>query len=108
MSVDLDPGAIDDRYVPQQSPDVFTVVIDGEAVLLDEREQRLHHLNVPATLVWSCLDGDATVGELATELSEELDVEHPRLLTEVLAIMRDLGAQGLLLGVRADRPAEGA
>ncbi|HEX5585854.1 MAG TPA: PqqD family protein [Acidimicrobiia bacterium] len=85
-------------FVAQQSPDVFTVTIDGEAVLLDEVEQRLHHLNAPATLVWSCLDGHASVDQLARELSEELAVSYDVVLVDTLEIVRDLDAQELLVG----------
>jgi hypothetical protein len=56
---------------------------------------------VPAALVWACLDGHATIGELARELSEELGVRHATVLTDTRVIVRDLGAQGLLQGVRA-------
>ena len=97
----VDHDTIDEAYVPEQSPSVFTVTIDGEAVLLDEVEERLHHLNAPAALVWACLDGHASVAELATELSDELDVPRATVLDETLVVLRDLGAQGLLRGVRA-------
>jgi hypothetical protein len=69
-------------------------------VLLDEDDHRLHHLNAPATLVWSSLDGRATVAELAAELSEELTVPYATVLNDTIAIVRDLAAQGLLHGVR--------
>ena len=58
--------------LPSARPTVYAVTVDGEAVLLDEVSDRLHHLNAPAALVWACLDGQATVGELARELSDEL------------------------------------
>ncbi len=97
----VEPDAIDEAFVAEPSPTVFTVAIDGEAVLLDETEERLHHLNPPAALVWACLDGHARVGDLATELSEELGVPRPTVLDDTLVVLRDLGAQGLLRGVRA-------
>lgn len=102
MNVPLvEPDRIDESFVPEPSPTVFTVAIDGEAVLLDEAEERLHHLNAAAALVWSCLDGHATVADLATELSEELGVPRPTVLADTIVVLRELGAHGLLRGVRA-------
>jgi hypothetical protein len=97
----MEPDGIDESFVPEPSPAVFTLVIDGEAVLLDEVDERLHHLNAPAALVWVCLDGHAAVGDLVTELSEELGVPRGTVLTDTLGVLRELGAQGLLRGVRA-------
>jgi len=92
--------AVDASFVPVRSPDAYTVAIDGEAVLLDERENRLHLLNHSATLVWLCFDGHASIGELARELSEELGAPYEALLGETLTIVDDLRREGLLAGGR--------
>ena len=55
-------GPVDEAFVPARSPAVHTVEIDGEAVLLDQAAERLHHLNATAALVWACLDGRSTLG----------------------------------------------
>jgi Coenzyme PQQ synthesis protein D (PqqD) len=82
--------------VAERAPTVYSVTVDGEAVLLDEVSDRLHHLNAPAALVWACLDGQATVGALAQELSDELGEPYERVLAGTLAIVHDLDAQELL------------
>jgi hypothetical protein len=94
--------AIDGEYAPLRSPTVYTVEIDGEAVLLDEDANRLHHLNHTAALLWQCFDGQATVGDLATEISEELGLPYETVLADSLTAVRNLGAEGLLDGVDAD------
>jgi hypothetical protein len=99
---DLSPDAIDESFVPVRSATVYTVEIDGEAVLLDEAENRIHHLNHSAALLWACFDGHATVHDLAHELSEELDAPYPRLLTETMTVVLHLGREGLLDGIRGD------
>lgn len=107
MSVDASPPAgerVDEHFVAEPSPDVFTVTVDADAVLLDEAEQRLHHLNAPAALVWSCLDGNASVADLARELSEELGLSFETALSDTLLIVRDFEGNGLLVG--SPRPAE--
>ena len=67
-------GPVDEAFVPARSAAVHTVEIDGEAVLLDQAADRLHHLNATAALVWACLDGRSTLGQIAADLGAELGV----------------------------------
>ena len=89
---------IDDSFVAARSPAVHTVEIDGEAVLLDEAQDRLHHLNATGALVWACLDGVSTVGEIASDLSNEFGQEYAEVLRDTLAITTQLADEGLLEG----------
>ncbi len=82
--------------VPARSAAVHAVEVDGEAVLLDEVANRLHHLNGTATLVWSCLDGISTIDEIAKDVSDELDLPHAQVLADILELTCELGEQGLL------------
>ncbi len=75
---------------------VHTVVLDGEAVLLDQSGERLHHLNVTGTLVWSCLDGRSTLAEIAADISRELGAPTTTVMDETVAIMAALQAEGLV------------
>jgi hypothetical protein len=96
-----DEARIAESFVPVRSSDTYVVELDGEAVVLDERANRLHLLNHTATLVWKCLDGAIDVGGLAQEIGEVLDVPIDDVLVDTLAIVRQLGAEGLLEGVEA-------
>jgi len=95
--------AITASFVPSRSARAFAVELDGEAVVLDEIANRLHLLNHTATLVWNCLDGDVDVRGLAGEIAEALDLPSEQVLAETLAVVRQLGDEGLLEGVE---PAE--
>jgi hypothetical protein len=97
-----DASSIDADFVPDRASTVYTVELDGEAVLLDEEANRLHHLNHTAALLWACFDGHAPVRDLALEISEELGLDYDAVLSDTLAVVRDLGAEGLLAGVDAD------
>lgn len=96
---------ITEAFVPSRSTRTFAVELDGEAVVLDEAANRLHLLNHTATLVWNCLDGEVDVGGLASEIAEVLDLPVERVVAETLAVVRQLGDEGLLEGVE---PAERA
>ena len=43
---------------PRPSLDVSSRIVDGEVVVLDHANERIHHLNATASFVWSRLDGD--------------------------------------------------
>jgi hypothetical protein len=96
---DATSDAIDESFVPVRSRHAYVVELDGEAVVLDERANRLHLLNHTATLIWNCLDGVVDVRGLATEIGDVLDLPVATVLTDTVAVVRDLGEQGLLEGV---------
>jgi hypothetical protein len=84
---------VDASFAPARAECVYTVEIDGEAVLLDESVNRLHLLNSTASLVWRLLDGDASIAEMARELSEELATAYDTVLADTLEIVRNLGEE---------------
>jgi hypothetical protein len=100
--------SLDEDYAPARGAAVYTVEIDGEAVLLDEDANRLHHLNHTATLLWRCFDGRVRITELAAEIAEELDLPPDQVVTDTLAVVRHLGAEGLLDGIDRAEPGEGS
>ena len=105
-----EPGAvdaIDEAYAPARGEHVHTVVLDGEGVLLDEDENRLHLLNATATLLWQLYDGTTTLGDLADDLSAEIGGDRATILADLVTISRHLGSEGLLEGVTPDPGGEG-
>lgn len=86
---------IDERFVPVPARAVHAVEVDGEAVLLDEAANRLHLLNATGYLVWECLDGTASVGELAADLGDGFGVPYEVALADTVAIVRSLAGEGL-------------
>jgi hypothetical protein len=93
------PESLGADDAPARDRSVHTVELDGEAVLLDERENRLHHLNQAATLVWACLDGRAPLHEVASDIAAGLGLDPAVVLGDTVAIARQLGRQGLLAGL---------
>jgi hypothetical protein len=90
---------VDADFAPARAAHVYTVEVDGEAVLLDEDANRLHHLNHTATLLWACFDGRTPIRQLASEISDVLKLPTDHVTVDTLAVVRDLGAEGLLEGV---------
>jgi hypothetical protein len=95
---------IDRTFVPRRAAAAYTVELDGEAVILDEDRNRLHHLNPMATLVWACFDGTGSIDEIAADLARAFTSEPTQVARDVLELARDLGSEGLLDGVDDDKP----
>jgi hypothetical protein len=93
---------IDVAFAPRHSERACTEVLDAECVILDEAANRLHHLNASATIAWTCFDGHSSVAEIAADLATAFGTDPAGVEADVLALARDLGAQGLLAGVEPD------
>ena len=93
---------IDHGFVPAQAEAAYTVELDGEAVVLDEARNRLHHLNPTATLVWACFDGTGSIDEIARDLADAFASSPEAVSIDVLTLAQELGAEGLLVGVDHD------
>lgn len=95
---------IDDSFVPRARAGVASVVLDGEAVLLDEDTSAMHTLNPTATLVWDCFDGTGSIAEIVDDLVEAYPMDRAVVARDVLDLARQLGRQGLLEGVAPEVP----
>ena len=65
-------------------------VVDGERVILDRDNGRVHQLNSTATLVWDRLEAGEQPSEIAAELSERFDVARAQALADVVRIVEEL------------------
>ncbi len=83
-------------FVPAVRRTVAAVDIDGEAVLYNEATGSLHALNSPATVVWACCDGAATIAEIASDLAAVFGVDAETMLAHVVDAVRDFARLGLL------------
>lgn len=97
-----------ETHLPKPNPQVlFTEIDDGTGVLLHLDTKFYYTLNRTAVVVWKALsEGErATPGEIAARLSEAFRVEPGVAERDVIAILDELVADGLLLAPRRlDRP----
>lgn len=94
----LSPDDIDDTFVARPVPDVTEIVVGDELVVVSPSGVP-SVFNPVGTVIWRCLDGEVSVGELSAELSEEFGVELDVVRADVVAFTRSLGFAGLLTGV---------
>jgi PqqD family protein of HPr-rel-A system len=86
------------RAKPKARSDLAVVELDGEAVIYDERSGSLHHLNPTATIVFSMCEGNATIRELSTDISEAFGVPIDTVEPEVRRVLRQFRKAELLAG----------
>ena len=91
---DLDPG-----FVPCLRAQVTAVPVADEAVLYDERTGELYRLDRVAEAVCVLLDGQLSIASVVDELTERFAAPREMVESDVIAMVRDLGRHGLLMGV---------
>jgi PqqD family protein of HPr-rel-A system len=78
--------------------------LDGEALIYDEESGQLHHLNPTATLVFTLCDGNATVREMTTDISELYEMPPDEVEPQVRTLIREFRTAGLIAGPRQKEP----
>jgi PqqD family protein of HPr-rel-A system len=99
-----DDAGIAGSAAPKPRPWVAAVELDGETVLYDESSGRLHLLDSVATVVWSRLDGAATVDDLTRDLSATFAADESRVRADLTEFLRRLDREQLLEGVAPAGP----
>jgi PqqD family protein of HPr-rel-A system len=81
---------------PRSRTDLTVIELDGEAVIYDDRNEQLHHLNPTATLVFKLCDGTATMKQTATELASAFSAPPDVIEQQVRKQIGRLRRYGLL------------
>jgi hypothetical protein len=102
------PQDITASSVVRRRGDVDVEELDGEALVWDVSRETLHELSRTALLVWTWLDGEQSVGSLASDLADAFGVAVAEVEADVLDVVRTLGHRGLLVGVLSDAGSERA
>ncbi len=84
----------------RRDPAVASVVLEGEAVLLDPAGN-VHVLSPSGAAVWEWLEDPTTTETLIAELSEAYGVPADVLADDVMGLLTDFRSMGLL--AQADR-----
>jgi hypothetical protein len=87
---------------PARRAQVYTEVLDGEAVLYDVRADRLHLLNHTTTLLWELFDGRVQLGDLAREIADEFGTAADVVLADLVSVTTLLAELGVLEGRDAE------
>ena len=80
------------------------VELDGEALIYDESNDNLHHLNPTATVIFNLFDGTTTIKDLAILLGEEFEISSAEIEGEIRHLLRELREAGLLVAAGNGKP----
>jgi hypothetical protein len=81
---------------PKVRGDLAIVELDGEAVIYDETDNSLHHLNPTATIVLSMCDGTSTIKDFSAEIADAFSMPADQIEQQVRSLLRDFRKQKLL------------
>jgi hypothetical protein len=79
------------------SPDVVFRELDGESVVLDLSSGRYFGLNAVGTRVWQLIQQGQPVDGLIRAVTAEYDADADAVERDVLALLEDLKARGLVV-----------
>lgn len=77
--------------------------LDGELVLYNPVDHRIHHLDRIGSIVWQLLDGQATIGELIDDLAAAFGSPRSVVEQDVGALIAELHSEGLLVNTSSGR-----
>ena len=70
--------------------------LGGEIVILDLESGTYYGLNEVGKAIWDLVQKQVTVAEIRDNLLQEYDVESDRCEREVVALLEQMAAQGLI------------
>lgn len=88
--------AVAPEYTPRKRADVLELDMGDGIVLYDPGSKLVHHLNPSASLLWQLAEGDASLGQLADEISTELRLDRSEVHEQFVSLVAELDALGLL------------
>jgi hypothetical protein len=76
--------------------ELLTTVVDGELIGMSVEQGACYGLNSVGTRIWELLAEPRSIDDLCDQLTDEYDVEDDECLREVLELVEDLRAEGLV------------
>lgn len=84
------------EFRPRKRADVLELDMEDGVILYDSDASLVHHLNPSASVVWHLSEGDATVQQLATEITDEYRLDMGEVEVHVTSVVSELAALGLI------------
>lgn len=82
------------RY--RRNPEILYADMNGETVMMEFSTAKYYNLGEIGGRIWEILEVPKTLGELATELMKEYDVDRERCESDLLPFLADLKVRKLI------------
>ena len=82
--------------VVRNDHELLTVEVDGELIGMSVERGACYGLNSVGTRIWELLAEPRSIGSLCEQLTGEYEVEQDACLREVLDLVEELRAEGLV------------
>lgn len=81
---------------PKRRSDLNWRTIDGETLILNREQGRLHQLNPTASFIWDCCDGNSNIAEITDRLVGVYEVDARTACKDVEDVLFNLRSSKLL------------
>lgn len=82
--------------LPRQSPTVSVKEIDGQLLVLDRPNGKLHELNATARFIWELCNGQNTTDEIAEAMVATFDIDSETASQDVMVTLEQFEASRLI------------
>jgi Coenzyme PQQ synthesis protein D (PqqD) len=93
---DPPPMTVPESFRPSKCAEVLELDMGDGLILYNHDSSLVHHLNPSAALVWQLCDGEASVGQMATEVAEEYGLKRPEVVSQVSSVIAEFDALDLV------------
>jgi hypothetical protein len=92
----LDPDAVDEDLVVARVAGVRALPLGDGRTLLDQEVGAFLAVSPTGAIVWKCLDGSSSLGDICRDLAEVFDAPLPTVTDDTLALVRRMAERGLV------------
>ena len=85
-----------DEWCPKRREDLNYRTIDGETLILNRQDGRLHQLNPTASFIWDCCDGNSNLADIVGRLAGAYEVDPNTARKDVEEVISNLRSSNLL------------
>lgn len=92
--------------IPRKRDRLHVREIDGELVVLDPENERMHTLNPTAAFIFEAVDGQRTLEEIWKRVAAHFEIDAETAERDTREVLRQFSELGLVTGLAGAAPEE--
>lgn len=81
---------------PKRREDLSVKTVDDETIVMDGGNEQIHQLNTTASFIWSLLDGEHGIDEIAGAMAQTFDADEETIRGDIASTIEEFDKLGLL------------